>query len=248
MSTVTKNLDTDVSSHTLSILSAYQTQQQPCHARLQLDHPGLLVMDVDATLIEEEVIDILGEHHGCGQQMRNITLAAMRGELNFETSLRQRVQLLEGLPVVTCTSIAHSLHVTKGAQEVINTLHHHGWYVGAISGGFHQVLDSFLPQLSLDFWRANRLKDDSLQLNGKLIEPIINRSLKAETLRIWANKLHIPLSQTIAVGDGANDIAMAQTAGVGVAFCAKPALKAVADYCIEERDLSHLLTLFNVDH
>ena len=181
-----------------------------------LAEPGLLVMDVDSTLIDEEVIDELGEAAGSGEEIAKVTERAMRGELEFCDALRARVALLEGLPVSVFDTVHDKLHFTKGALELIDTLHAHGWKVGVVSGGFHEVVD-------------------------KLLGEIVCKTVKLHALREWAKQLDIPMSQTVAVGDGANDIPMIQAASLGIAFCAKPKTQLAADEAINDRDLMHVL-------
>lgn len=211
-----------------------------------LSKPGLLVMDVDATLIEEEVIDLLGAEAGCGSELSAITARAMRGEITFDTSLRLRVSMLRDLNIDECKKrIISKIHVTKGANVLIDTLHEHGWKVGAVSGGFHEILDDLLPNLNIDFWVAHHLETLEGKLTGNVLGNIVNESAKVEALKTWANQLGIAHAQTVAVGDGANDISMIKYAGLGVAFCAKPAVEAATAYHICTRDLSAVLRFLN---
>ncbi|WP_427877558.1 phosphoserine phosphatase SerB [Gardnerella sp. 2492-Sm] len=211
-----------------------------------LSKPGLLVMDVDATLIEEEVIDLLGAEAGCGDELSAITARAMRGEITFDTSLRLRVSMLRDLNIDECKKrIISKIHVTKGANVLIDTLHAHGWKVGAVSGGFHEILDDLLPNLNIDFWVAHHLETLEGKLTGNVLGNIVNESAKVEALKTWANQLEIAQYQTVAVGDGANDISMIKYAGLGVAFCAKPAVEAATAYHICTRDLSAVLRFLN---
>lgn len=203
-------------------------------------------MDVDATLIEEEVIDLLGAEAGCGDELSAITARAMRGEITFDTSLRLRVSMLRDLNIDECKKrIISKIHVTKGANVLIDTLHAHGWKVGAVSGGFHEILDDLLPNLNIDFWVAHHLETLEGKLTGNVLGNIVNESAKVEALKTWANQLEIAQYQTVAVGDGANDISMIKYAGLGVAFCAKPAVEAATAYHICTRDLSAVLRFLN---
>lgn len=203
-------------------------------------------MDVDATLIEEEVIDLLGAEAGCGSELSAITARAMRGEITFDTSLRLRVSMLRDLNIDECKKrIISKIHVTKGANVLIDTLHEHGWKVGAVSGGFHEILDDLLPNLNIDFWVAHHLETLEGKLTGNVLGNIVNESAKVEALKTWANQLGIAQYQTVAVGDGANDISMIKYAGLGVAFCAKPAVEAETAYHICTRDLSAVLRFLN---
>ena len=186
-----------------------------------LSKPGLLVMDVDSTLIDEEVIDELGVVAGCGEEIAGVTARAMRGELEFCDALRARVALLEGLPISVFDTVHDKLHFTKGALELIDTLHEHGWKIGVVSGGFHEVVDMLAAEGHIDYWIANRLEVADGCLTGKVLGEIV--------------------SQTVAVGDGANDIPMIQAAGLGLAFCAKPKTQLAADKAINDRDLTHVL-------
>lgn len=204
--------------------------------------PGLLVMDVDATLIEEEVIDLLGEEAGCVDDISQITAKAMRGEITFDTSLRLRVSMLRGLNICECKNhIFERIHVTNGAQKLIDTLHEYGWKVGAVSGGFHEILDELLPTLNIDFWVAHHLESRDCILTGNVLGNIVNPDAKVRALQTWANNLEIDTAQTVAVGDGANDISMIKKAGLGIAFCAKLTVEESAKYRIKNRDLSAVL-------
>lgn len=213
-----------------------------------LAKPGLLVMDVDATLIEEEVIDLLGEEACCGKDLSAITARAMRGEITFDDSLRSRVSMLRGLNIDECKKrIISKIHATKGANVLIDALHAHGWKVGAVSGGFHDILDEFLPSLNIDFWVAHHLESIGGKLTGNVLGNIINANAKVESLRAWASDFGVEREQTVAVGDGANDISMIKFAGLGVAFCAKPAVQAATPYHILTRDLSAVLRFLNAN-
>ncbi len=205
-------------------------------------------MDVDATLIEEEVIDLLGAEAGCGDELSKITARAMRGEITFDTSLRSRVSMLRDLNIDECKKrIISKIHVTKGANVLIDALHAHGWKVGAVSGGFHEILDEFLPSLNIDFCVAHHLESAGGKLTGNVIGNIVNANAKVEALQNWASDLGVEREQTVAVGDGANDISMIKFAGLGVAFCAKPAVQAATPYSILTRDLSAVLRFLNAN-
>ncbi|MBT1174997.1 phosphoserine phosphatase SerB [Bifidobacterium sp. LC6] len=206
-----------------------------------LSQPGLLVMDVDSTLIDEEVIDELGEAAGKGEEIADVTERAMRGELEFCDALRARVALLRGLPVSVFDTVHDKLHFTNGALDLIDTLHEHGWKVGVVSGGFHEVVDKLAAEGNIDFWIANRLETEDGKLTGQVLGEIVCKTVKLHALRAWAERLGIPMSQTVAVGDGANDIPMIQAAGLGLAFCAKPKTQLAADDAINTRDLRLVL-------
>ena len=206
-----------------------------------LEKPGLLVMDVDSTLIDEEVIDELGEAAGVGERIAAVTERAMRGELEFCDALRARVALLRGLPVSVFDTVHDHLHFTHGALELIDTLHRHGWKVGVVSGGFHEVVDKLAADAHIDYWIANRLEVADGKLTGNVLGDIVCKTVKLHALEAWAKRLGVPMSQTVAVGDGANDIPMIQAAGLGIAFCAKPKTQLAAPESITVRDLTLVL-------
>ena len=208
-----------------------------------LSRPGLLVMDVDSTLIDEEVIDELGDVAGCGAEIAAVTERAMRGELEFCEALRARVALLKGLPVSVFNTVPDRLHFTNGALELIDTLHAHGRKVGVVSGGFHEVVDRLAAEAHIDYWMANRLGVANDQLTGEVLGEIVCKTVKLHALQAWAKRNGIAIEQTVAVGDGANDIPMIQAAGLGIAFCAKPKTQLAADHAINERDLRLVLEL-----
>lgn len=210
-----------------------------------LSEPGLLVMDVDSTLIDEEVIDMLGDAAGVGSQIANITARTMAGELDFCEALRARVALLKGLSQHIFDDVYHHVHFTTGALELIETLHSHGWKVGVVSGGFHEVVDALAKDAHLDHWLANRLAVQDGYLTGEVIGDIACRTTKLHALQQWAQDDGIDMSQTVAVGDGANDIPMIQAAGMGIAFCAKPAVQQAAHHAIHTRDLRQVLDLLH---
>ncbi len=208
-----------------------------------LGRPGLLVMDVDSTLIDEEVIDQLGEAAGCGEQIAKVTERAMRGEMEFCEALRARVALLKGLPVSVFDTVHDSLHFTRGAIELIEELHAYGWKVGVVSGGFHEVVDRLAAEAKIDYWLANRLELADGKLTGQVVGSIVCKTSKLHALQAWAKRDGVDMAQTVAVGDGANDIPMIQAAGLGIAFCAKPKTQLAADYALNERDLTKVLDL-----
>lgn len=204
---------------------------------------GLLVMDVDSTLIEEEVIDLLGEKAGLGEKISEITAAAMSGELDFKEALKERVALLSGLPTTIFDEIYKEIHLTNGAAGLIETLHGRGWKVGVVSGGFHEIVDKLAVDLKLDYVFANRLAVQEGYLTGEIYGTIVDKSFKLERLKQWAKENKLDLSEVVAVGDGANDIPMLNAAGLGIAFCAKPAVKAAVAYHIDKRNLLMVLEL-----
>ena len=207
-------------------------QQCPATAGMRL-----IVMDIDSTLINEEVIDLLGEEAGVGEQVAAITERAMRGELDFRQALEERVGLLAGLDREVFDRTFARVTFTPGALELIRTAHERGWKVGVVSGGFHEVADRIVEAAGIDYCLANRLEVQNGKLTGKLAAEIVTRERKLEALRSWAHELGLPLSQTVAMGDGANDIPMIQAAGTGIAFCAKPKTRAAAPFAIDECNL-----------
>ena len=197
----------------------------------------LIVMDIDSTLINEEVIDLLGEEAGVGGQVAAITERAMRGEIDFKQALEERVGLLAGLGQEVFDRTFERVTFTPGALELVQAAHARGWKVGVVSGGFHEVADKIVAAAGIDFCLANRLEVVDGKLTGKLAADIVTRERKLDALRSWAHELSLPLSQTVAMGDGANDIPMIQAAGTGIAFCAKPKTREAAPFAIDERNL-----------
>ena len=206
---------------------------------------GLLVMDVDSTLIMEEGIDLLGEEAGVGAQVAAITERAMRGELDFEAALRERVALLKGLPEDIFTRIAERIHFTPGAEELVDELHKRGYKVGLVSGGFHETVDRLAEQLGIDYVKANRLEIQQGLLTGQVLGEIVTKDTKLAMLKAWAAENQLELNQTIAMGDGANDLPMIQAAGIGIAFMAKPIVREQAPYQIQECNLYRVIDLLD---
>jgi len=206
---------------------------------------GLLVMDVDSTLIMEEGIDLLGEEAGVGAQVAAITERAMRGELDFEAALRERVALLKGLPEDIFTRIAERIHFTPGAEELVDELHKRGYKVGLVSGGFHETVDRLAEQLGIDYVKANRLEIQQGLLTGQVLGEIVTKDTKLAMLKAWAAENMLELNQTIAMGDGANDLPMIQAAGIGIAFMAKPIVREQAPYQIQECNLYRVIDLLD---
>lgn len=197
----------------------------------------LIVMDIDSTLINEEVIDLLGEEAGVGEQVAAITERAMRGKIDFKQALEERVGLLAGLGQEVFNRTFERVTFTPGALELVRAAHERGWKVGVVSGGFHEVADRIVETAGIDYCLANRLEVVDGKLTGKLAADIVTRERKLDALRSWAHELGLPLSQTVAMGDGANDIPMIQAAGTGIAFCAKPKTREAAPFAINERNL-----------
>ena len=206
---------------------------------------GLLVMDVDSTLIMEEGIDLLGEEAGVGAQVAAITERAMRGELDFEAALRERVALLKGLPDDIFDRIAERIHFTPGAEELVKELHKRGYKVGLVSGGFHETVDRLAEQLGIDYVKANRLEIQQGLLTGQVLGEIVTKDTKLAMLKAWAAENKLELNQTIAMGDGANDLPMIQAAGIGIAFMAKPIVREQAPYQIQECNLYRVIDLLD---
>ncbi|MDQ0896102.1 phosphoserine phosphatase SerB [Agromyces ramosus] len=203
----------------------------------------LVVLDADSTLIREEAIELLAEAAGSLAHVAAVTERAMRGELDFAASLRERVATLEGLDVEVLATARDRMTPTDGVRELIDGVHAAGGLVGVVSGGFHELLDPLAERLGLDFCRANRLAVDGGRLTGRVDGAIVDASAKAAALEEWAAASGTPLSRTVAVGDGANDLLMLDRAALGVAFCAKPVVRRHADVAIDRPDLSGVLAL-----
>ena len=206
----------------------------------------LVVLDVDSTLIENEVIELLADEAGSGELVAEITSRAMNGELDFEASLRERVSTLVGLPVAAIERVRARVKVTDGVPAMIAGVHAAGGKVGVVSGGFHEVIDPIAEELGLDAWRANRLEVVDGVLTGGLIPPIIDAAAKASAVREWAADAGLPLSQTLAVGDGANDLPMMAVCGLAVGFDAKAPVRDLANVLLDVRDMSMLLPLMGL--
>ena len=206
---------------------------------------GLCVMDVDGTLILEEVIDLLGREAGCEEEISQITSQAMRGEIDFESSLRKRVSLLEGLPVSVFDTVFNSIHLAPNAQKFISILQKNGILVGLVSGGFTPIVDRLAKSLGIAYFSANQLKVKDGLLTGKLIGQIISPQVKKETLEKWRKELKFSKERTIAIGDGANDLLMLKSAGLGIAFCAKEVLKQEIPNHVDKRDFLEVLPLID---
>jgi phosphoserine phosphatase len=206
----------------------------------------LVVFDVDSTLIQGEVIEMLAAHAGCEAEVREITEAAMRGEIDFAASLERRVACLAGLDESVMYQVADELTLTPGARTTIRTLKRIGFRCGVVSGGFTQTIERLADDLGLDFHVANELEVVDGKLTGRVIGDVIDRAGKAAALRRFAEQFDVPLSQCVAIGDGANDIDMLGTAGLGVAFNAKPALREVADTALSHPYLDVVLFVLGV--
>ena len=206
----------------------------------------VVLLDMDSTLIEEEVIDILASYAGKSQIASEITKKAMAGEMDFNHSLNSRVSLLAGLDESVLINARKQITFTTGGQALVEQLHKLGHEVGVVSGGFIDVIEPILHSLKVDFYRANKLEIQDGKLTGKLVGKIIDSDEKANALQEFANLAGVDLQQTVAIGDGANDLKMIQTAGLGIAFNAKPKVIESADSTISFRDLSAVLPLMGI--
>lgn len=203
----------------------------------------LVVLDADSTLIRNEVIELIADEAGRGAEVAAATEAAMRGEVDFATSLRSRVRALEGVPTAAFARVLERIEPTPGVRELTSTIHDRGGAVGVVSGGFHEILDDVAPSLGVDVWRANRLSVADGKLTGEVDGPIVDAEAKARHLTEWAAERDVPLSRTIAIGDGANDLKMISAAGLGLAFNAKPRVRAEAPLAIGPVDLREVIPL-----
>jgi phosphoserine phosphatase len=206
----------------------------------------LIVFDVDSTLIQGEVIEMLAHRVGAHAAVAEITEAAMRGELDFAESLNRRVATLAGLPAEVLAEVGEQIELTPGARTTLRTLRRLGFHCGIVSGGFRQVIDPLAHELEMDFVAANELEIVDGKLTGRVVGQIIDRAGKAKALRDFAQQAGVPMQQTVAVGDGANDIDMLTAAGLGVAFNAKPALREVADASISHPYLDTVLFILGI--
>jgi len=206
----------------------------------------IVLLDMDSTLIKEEVIDLLASKAGVGEKVSEITARAMAGELDFKQSLQERVGLLAGVSEEVLGQVAKEITLSPGARTLVRTLHRLGHKVGVVSGGFLDVIEPTLKELGIDFYQANRLEILDGKLTGKLLGQIIDREAKATALREFAAAEGVALSQTIAIGDGANDLGMLEVAGLGIAFNAKPAVRDAADSTINFPYLDAVLYLMGI--
>lgn len=199
------------------------------------------MLDVDSTLIQQEVIELLADYAGVMPEVKAITEQAMSGELDFAQSLQKRVSLLEGLPEEVFSQLQRQISLTPGVLELIAAVHAKNGKVGAVSGGFRQILEPLANEIELDYWMANSLEVVDGKLTGRVTGPLIDAQSKASALKAWASDSGISQERTIAVGDGANDIQMLKCAGFAVAFRPKPLLRQYADLVIEENSLLPLI-------
>jgi phosphoserine phosphatase len=206
----------------------------------------LIVLDADSTLLQGEVIDLLADVRGCGAEVAAVTQAAMAGEIDFEQALRQRVQLLAGLDEAALDTVRRSLLLAPGARTLVRTLHRLGYETAVVSGGFTQVIGPLVTEMGIHHLAANELESEGGVLTGGLVGPIVDRVGKAEALIRFASAAGVPLTRTIAVGDGANDLDMLAVAGLGIAFNAKPMVRQAADTALSVPYLDAILFLLGI--
>ena len=217
-------------------------QQGGLHRRAK----RLIVMDVDSTLIQGEVIELLADHAGCREEVAKVTEAAMRGELDFEGALRERVALLAGLDASAIDEVRGELRLAAGARTMVRTLKRLDYKFAIVSGGFTQVTDALVEDLGIDYSAANTLEIENGKLTGRIQGPVIDRAGKADALRRFAREAGVPLSQTVAIGDGANDLDMLQAAGLGIAYNAKPVVREAADTAVNVPYLDTIVFLLGI--
>jgi phosphoserine phosphatase len=213
---------------------------------LQRKSKRIVMLDMDSTLIEQEVINLLGQAAGKSSEIEAITDKAMAGDLDFKTALIERVSLLKGLDHNILSQVREQISLTKGAKKLVDELHQQGHKVGVVSGGFIEVIEPILKSLEIDFYRANKLKIQDGVLTGEIDGPLIDSHAKRIALEEFADQEQVRLEQTVAIGDGANDLEMIKAAGLGIAFNAKPKVAAAADTTISNQDLSTVLLLMGI--
>lgn len=206
----------------------------------------VVMFDVDSTLVQGEVIEMLAAKAGTEAQVREITAAAMRGEIDFAQALQQRVATLAGLDASVLAEVADNIQLTPGARTTIRTLRQLGYHCGVVTGGFGQVIKALTRELKFDYVKANTLEIIDGKLTGNVVGKIIDRPAKAAALREFANTVGVPMAQTVAVGDGANDIDMLTAAGLGIAFNAKPVLRELADATLSFPYLDTVLFIMGI--
>ena len=206
----------------------------------------LVQLDVDSTFIQQEAIELLAAKAGVLEQVASITASAMRGELDFEQSLRARVALLKGLPESVIIEVQQEISLTDGAEDLVATLHGKGHSVALVSGGFIDIIHPLINALSIKYYKANKLEIVAGVLTGGLIGPVIDRAGKAQALREFAAASGVSLENTVAIGDGANDLDMMAAAGLSIAFNAKPVVVEAADLSINEPSLRSVIALISV--
>ena len=206
----------------------------------------LVQLDVDSTFIQQEAIELLAAKAGVLEQVSVITASAMRGELDFEQSLRARVVLLKGLPASVIAEVQMEISLTDGAQNLVETLHDKGHSVSLVSGGFIDIIEPMIKTMSIKYYKANKLEIVEGILTGGLIGPVVDRAAKAEALREFAVASEVSMDNTVAIGDGANDLDMMAAAGLSIAFNAKPVVVEAADLAINEPSLRSVISLIGI--
>jgi phosphoserine phosphatase len=206
----------------------------------------LVQLDVDSTFIQQEAIELLAAKAGVFEQVAAITASAMRGELDFEQSLRARVALLKGLPESAIAEVQMEISLTDGAQNLVETLHGKGHSVSLVSGGFIDIIEPMIKTMSIKYYKANKLEIVEGVLTGGLIGAVVDRAAKAEALREFASASAVSIENTVAIGDGANDLDMMAVAGLSIAFNAKPVVVEAADLAINEPSLRSVIALIGV--
>jgi phosphoserine phosphatase len=206
----------------------------------------LVQLDVDSTFIQQEAIELLAAKAGVLEEVARVTQAAMRGELDFSESLIARVALLKGLSEDSITQVQSEITLTDGAIELVELLHSKGHCISLVSGGFTNILQPLVEQLKIDFYRANTLEIVDGRLTGKVLGSIVDRAAKAQALKEFAQACSVELSNTVAIGDGANDLDMMALAGISIAFNAKPIVQAAANYSITEPSLRSVASLIKL--
>ena len=206
----------------------------------------LVQLDVDSTFIQQEAIELLAAKAGVLEQVSVITASAMRGELDFEQSLRARVALLKGLPASVIAEVQMEISLTDGAQNLVETLHDKGHSVSLVSGGFIDIIEPMIKTMSIKYYKANKLEIVEGILTGGLIGPVVDRAAKAEALREFAVASEVSMDNTVAIGDGANDLDMMAAAGLSIAFNAKPVVVEAADLAINEPSLRSVISLIGI--
>ena len=206
----------------------------------------LVQLDVDSTFIQQEAIELLAAKAGVLEQVSVITASAMRGELDFEQSLRARVALLKGLPASVIAEVQMEISLTDGAQNLVETLHDNGHSVSLVSGGFIDIIEPMIKTMAIKYYKANKLEILEGVLTGGLIGPVVDRAAKAEALREFAVASAVSMDNTVAIGDGANDLDMMAVAGLSIAFNAKPVVVEAADLAINEPSLRSVISLIGI--
>jgi phosphoserine phosphatase len=201
------------------------------------------VTDVDSTFLTQEVIELIADHAGTRDEVAAVTERAMRGELDFAASLRERVATLAGVPATALDAVREAVVLTPGAAELTAEIRRRGWELGLVSGGFAEILAPLAESMGITRWQANRLEVADGVLTGRTVGPVVDRAVKEATLRAWAAELGLEMADTVAVGDGANDLDMIGAAGIGIAFAAKPLVRAQAPYSIDGPRLDEVLRI-----